>query len=366
MHVEIISRNAAAPLTAMSARRLLVFGGIAMVLGGMLFGDLFAVFRLHQNAGHMDLALLAASEAVANENPAAVNTAFGEMGGLLEDRGTKIDTHVHLTDVGYLALLLALVEPYVALSPAVKKRLARWFLAGGMLLPVGIFLIHYLGVAYSPSRVIGWASIVADSAGALLIVVLSVEAWGLWKFFASGAALSAEPSVRPESGSWEERALLTGGCMLVLVGFLYGAWYAARDLAEQENRETAIFHEMLKPTAAPQNRALVGAYSRLQGEKAVEIAAHSHLIEFGILAMLLSFVQPHVMLAAPWKRRSVELLLTGSFLLPLFVLLELRLGLVAGGIADTGGLMIIVALGAMLKGILRSSGSFNRPAGSPA
>jgi hypothetical protein len=38
------------------------------------------------------------------------------------------------------------------------------------------------------------------------------------------------------------------------------------------------------------------------------------------------------------------------------VLLELNLGLVAGGIADIGGLLVIVALVGMLVGILRYSG----------
>jgi hypothetical protein len=35
------------------------------------------------------------------------------------------------------------------------------------------------------------------------------------------------------------------------------------------------------------------------------------------------------------------------------VLLELQLGLVAGGIADTGGLLVIIALIGMLSGIKR-------------
>ena len=35
----------------MSARRLYIFGGIALIAAGLLFGDIFAVFVLHQNAG---------------------------------------------------------------------------------------------------------------------------------------------------------------------------------------------------------------------------------------------------------------------------------------------------------------------------
>jgi hypothetical protein len=49
-------------------------------------------------------------------------------------------------------------------------------------------------------------------------------------------------------------------------------------------------------------------------------------------------------------------LLGGSVVLPIFVLLELKFGLLAGGIADMGGLAVLVALVGMLAGVLRYSG----------
>ena len=61
-----------------------------------------------------------------------------------------MDTHVHLTGFGYLALLLALVQPYLATRERRKRQLAGIFLAGAVLLPIGVFLIHYVGLSYSP------------------------------------------------------------------------------------------------------------------------------------------------------------------------------------------------------------------------
>ncbi len=55
-------------------------------------------------------------------------------------------------------------------------------------------------------------------------------------------------------------------------------------------------------------------------------------------------------------------LLAGSVILPVFVLLELKLGLLAGGIADVGGLLVIVALSAMLVGVLRHGGRLDAAA----
>jgi hypothetical protein len=352
-------------LALVSATRILIFGGIALIAGGMLFGDIFAVFVLHQNGGQTGQALMAASQAVAAGSPLEVKAAFERIGGLLEDHGTKVDAHVHMTDAGFFALLLALLQPYAALRPELKRLLAWLFVAGGALLPIGIFLIHYVGLAYSPSPVIGWASVLADSAGALLIAVLVVEAWALWKHFQTGNPVS-ELEIPPDR-SWERRTLLAGGTLLVLAGFLYGAWYASVDLYSHEARETRIFHSIVDSAANGQITSTEGVedYGALAAERAVKIAAHSHIIEFGLLAILLSFVQHYVYLGETWKRRWVSVLLAGSMILPVFVLLELKLGLLAGGIADVGGLMVVVALVGMLAGIVRHTGSLDETGAQP-
>jgi len=211
--------------------------------------------------------------------------------------------------------------------------------------------------------VIGWASILADFAGALLIIVLVAEARGFRNYVRTRKF--AEPAL-PEDEGWSRRALLTGGTLLVLLGFLHGAWYAGIYLYEHERMETDILQNMI--TAAGANDLVtatdqVGNFGNLSGARAVNIAAHSHIIEFGLLAMLLSFVQPYVFLSEPWRRRWTQVLLAGSVVLPVFVLLELRFGLVAGGVADIGGLMVIVALIAMLVGVLRYTGTLDSPTG---
>jgi len=343
----------------MSARRLYIFGGIALIAAGLLFGDIFAVFILHQNAARQGEALIAASRAVAAGNAAAVNEVFSHLGILLENRGTKVDAHVHMIDAGYLALLLALVQPYIALSRQTKKSLAALFIAGGVLLPVGIFLIHYIGLTGSPFAAIGWASVLADSAGALLILVLILQAWGFRKYLRSRQL--SEPEL-PAEDSMPRRALLTGGPILVLLGFVHGAYYAGTFLYEHERMETVILQRLIDAATAGNLDAAtaeVGNFGGLAGARAVNIAAHSHIIEFGLLAMLLSFVQPFVFLSDKWKRRWVKLLLGGSVILPVFVLLELKLGLLAGGIADIGGLMVIIGLIGMLIGILRYAGGLD-------
>jgi hypothetical protein len=158
------------------------------------------------------------------------------------------------------------------------------------------------------------------------------------------------------------RVLFAGGLALVLFGFLQGAYYAGVDLYRHEVLDYSLLSEMTITAAAKNVAAVdtaVGEYGELAGEKAVDIAAHAHAIEFGLLAMLLGFFQPYVRLRESWKRNWAWLLLLGSLVLPVFVLLELKLGLLAGGIADVGGGLVILALLAMWIGIVRYTGEID-------
>lgn len=351
----------------MSSRRLLVMGGILAILVGMVFGDIFAVFILHPNAGRIGENLLAATDAVSAGNPEKVLAHFATIGKLLENRGTKVDTHVHAIAFGFLALLLALVQPYAKLAERRQKQLAKVFIIGSVLLPVSVFLIYYVGLAYSPLHSIGWASILADFGGLLVIIATAGFLWGIWRHFRSNAAAPDDPMLR--ASEWSSRALRAGGTLLILAGFLHGAYYAWANLYEHEAREVKLLATMVDRASAGDRGAAhqaVQAYGALAGEKAVAIAAHSHVIEFGLLALLLSFIQPFVFLSERWKRRWVVILLAGSILLPVFVQAEIKWGLVAGGIADTGGLLVIVALCAMLTGIVRYTGRLDASPGGAA
>lgn len=351
-------RSGDGTFAAWSARRLLIIGGIGLIALGMIFGDIFAVFILHQNAARISEALLAATHAIGAQDAHGVLDHFSAIGRFLEHRGTKVDAHAHMITFGYLALLLALIQPYVALDERRKKRMAVLFLIGAIVLPVSVFLIYYVGLAYSPLETIGWASILADFGGLLVIIACLDQLIGLWRYVRRRRLGEARATSLLE-WSWSSRALLVGGTLLVLLGFLYGGYYAAVDLYAHEEGEVTTLRTIIERAAAnemTEAERAVDAYGLLQADQAVKIAAHAHIIEFGLLAMLLAFVQPYVFLSQRWRRRWVVVLLIGSVVLPVFVFLEIEWGLVAGGIADVGGLLIIIALLGMLVGVLRHTG----------
>ena len=55
-------------------------------------------------------------------------------------------------------------------------------------------------------------------------------------------------------------------------------------------------------------------------------------------------------------RRWVAVFLVGAVGLPISILAEMRFGLLAGGFADTFGLLMIISLFAMLFGVWRHTG----------
>jgi len=367
-----VSRDGAATsaghsFARLSPERLLVFGGIALILVGMVFGDVFAVFILHPNADRIGSHLLEATQAVAAGDTIAIQAQFARISALLENRGTKVDTHVHIIKFGYLSLILALIQPYIALAEHVRKRWAQVFLAGAILLPVSVFCIHYVGLTYSPLQFIGWASITADLGGLLVIVACLGFLAGLWGYLTGSRQTTTQAEQVFRDQSWAARTLLAGGTLLILAGFLHGAYYAGVYRDAHEEQDAALLGAMADRAASGDLTAAVEAvkqYGALQGSKAVHIAAHSHIIEFGLMAILLAFVQSYVFLSERWKRRWVVVFLLGSVILPLFVLLELRWGLVAGGGADVGGLLVILALIGMLVGICRHSGRLDAQSGA--
>lgn len=342
----------------LSARRLLLLVGIALIVVGMIFGDAFAIFVLHQNAARVGAGLTAAAHAALAGDKSSVAANFTNVGSSLENRGTKVDAHVHMIEFGYLALLLAVMMPWVVFAEKTKRAIAWIFLFGAVLLPVGVFFIHYVGLAHSPLKAIGWASIFADAGGVCVLVATAAYLVGLYKYFRGRTKLSA-PDELLGARTGTGRLLLAGGLVLILLGFAHGAYYAASDLYRQEGMDYSLLSNMVIASVSHDNSALdvaLARYGELQGDKAVKIAAHAHIIEFGLLAMILSFFQPYVRFSDVWKRRWARVLLAGSVILPVCVLFELRFGLLAGGLADFGGALVIGALVAMWIGVARSAG----------
>ena len=344
---------------------MFAFCGIFLILAGMLLGDIFAVFVLHPNNARIGDAMYAAAMAIPAGNTDAIMGHFQSIGGFLENRGTKVDAHSHSVAIGYVAVLLAILQPFVAWSATTKLRVARAFVACAISLPIAIFTIHYAGLAYSPSGVIGWASIVADAAGLLIAVIVTIQLMGLWRYWRlwrKGSLAGAFDRVSLESGAG--RILLVGGSVLLLAGFLYGAGYAGYTQYLQSPGEVEILRGIVASAAEHKsvdaNFAAYGAYLAFRG---INTAAHAHINSMAILLLVLALIQPLVFLSAKWKNRWAGIIVVAAAALPVCILMEFKYGLIAGGLADISGLAAMIALSAMLFGLARRTGAIDSKQG---
>ncbi|MGI9296033.1 MAG: hypothetical protein ACR2PS_18775 [Pseudomonadales bacterium] len=346
------------------SQRLLTIGGILLVASGMLFGDVFAMFVLHPNNARIGEAMYAASQLIPAGDSEGILAHFMAIGGFLENRGTKVDTHSHVIHMGYIALLLAMLQPWVALSPTAKQRTAWLFIGSAALLPIAIFSIYYVGLAYSPLAHIGWASIFADFFGALLALAMFIQLWGLWQHKrGQGEQVQAHYLRQSNAAS---RVLLVGGLLLLVSGFLYGAAYAAWTQSGGGQSEVEILKSIVTHAAASEQELLnadFAAFGDYQMYRAINVAVHTHINEMGILLLLMAFVQAFVHYSDDTRRRWALLAVISGFGLPIGILLEINFGIVGSVLADFFGFTMIVSLMAMLFGLLRYTGAVDSTKG---
>ncbi|MEH6581874.1 MAG: hypothetical protein V7754_08065 [Halioglobus sp.] len=365
-HIELSSLEAQGPL-ASDSQRLLTIGGILLIVIGMLFGDIFAMFVLHPNNARIGEAMYTASQLIPAGDADGILAQFMAIGGFLENRGTKVDTHSHIIHMGYIALLLAMLQPWVALSPTVKQRTAWLFIVSALLLPMSIFSIYYLGLAYSPLGHIGWGSILADFFGALLALAMFIQFWGLWRYRQSQS--ERVQLAHPRSTNGASRALLVGGLLLLVSGFLYGAGYAAWTQTGGGGSEVEILKNIVTHAAASEQELLgadFGAFGNYQMYRAINIAVHTHINEMGILLLLMSFVQGFIHYRDSTRQRWAQLAIVSGFGLPIGILMEIKFGIFGSIVADFFGFTMIVSLTAMLFGLLRYTGARDSEKGDAA
>ena len=336
------------------SQRVLTVGGILVILAGMLFGEVFAIFILHPNNARIGEAMFAAAQLIPQGDVDGIFGHFQAIGGFLENRGTKVDAHSHAIHMGYIALLLAALQPWVNFSEAGKRRAAWFFVVCSIGLPISIFSIHYVGLAYSPLSHIGWGSIMADLFGALLAVAVFIQFLGLWR--QSRSVESLAPGQTGSSGQRAARVLLVGGLLLLVWGFLYGALYAAWLESGMAIPEVDILKSIVANAAAQQQDLLAedfAAYGNFQMYKANNAATQTHINEMGILMLLLSFAQGLLPYSESARTRWAMVAVVGGFMLPVGILLEIPYGVLGSVVADSGGFLVIFSLLAMLMGLLR-------------
>jgi hypothetical protein len=96
----------------------------------MTFGDIFAVFVLHQNAARVGAGLTAAANATPAGDSASVPVHLTDVGSFLENRGTR-GRYSRPHDRFWLSRpVLAALQPWVAFGEKTKRCLSPKFRMG--------------------------------------------------------------------------------------------------------------------------------------------------------------------------------------------------------------------------------------------
>jgi hypothetical protein len=335
------------------ARQLLVFGGIALILSGLLLGEVFAIFISHVASAQIRKEWIGSMiPAIERHDLAGVEAGYRRIEDLLERRGRIMDTHSHVIAYGFLALAVALLQPVSKYSERTRLALALCIVAGGFIQSLFVFVSYW---ATHHGR--DWALIASAAGGALVLLGVLGTIAGL-RGTPSRNDFATEISRLLSSAS--SQILLRTGAFLILVGMVFGFYYAWVFVTQHEPQQIGLLGAGLQAAMSRDSATAtnsIAAYRSLQSRIAIVTAAHSHVIEMGTMAMLLAFVQNFVFLSDRWKRRWAILFCVGGAVMPLCTYCASIFGLVPAGLADAFGLLSMVALFAMLCGLVRQTGA---------
>lgn len=151
------------------SRKVLVFGGMALVALGMLYGLYYAVFVEHQTLDQMGGSLAHAFASAAVQNSSQSQAALEAYARTKYDYVRQVDAHSHWIGLGMLLILLGVVFGRVNFSEAIRRVIAISLLAGSAVFPLAVLLQTY-------------------HHGALILKMLAVVGPGLVIFGLTGTA----------------------------------------------------------------------------------------------------------------------------------------------------------------------------------
>jgi hypothetical protein len=157
----------------MSARQILLLGGIALAILGMSYGLWYAVFAEHQALDGIGHSLASGFQAAAERNSAARESSLLQYREAKYSYDRQVDVHGHWIGLAMLLIVLAIAFDYVALSEKLKQLLAGTLLLGAALFPLGV-LMQTLSHGALPRAV-------AILGSALVIAALTGVVFGLMR-----------------------------------------------------------------------------------------------------------------------------------------------------------------------------------------
>ncbi len=152
------------------SRKLLLAGGLALVLWSMSYGLWYALFDEHQTLEKMGGSLATGFARAAERKLPEANAAIDDYAATRFEYVREVDVHSHWGGLATLLLLLGLVFDRVGYAERHRKILASLLVAGSVLFPLGVILQTF-------DRSIGPQALAA-AGSAMVIIALGAVALG--------------------------------------------------------------------------------------------------------------------------------------------------------------------------------------------
>jgi len=153
------------------ARKVLLFGGIALAAFGMFYGLYYALFVEHQTLDQMGGSLATAFVSAAEGKLPESQTALDTYAATKYDYVRQVDVHSHWIGLAMLMIVLGVAFDRVAFGERAALWIALGLTAGSVLFPLGVIL-----QTVSHGSVFGSALAIVGSA--LVIIALGATAVG--------------------------------------------------------------------------------------------------------------------------------------------------------------------------------------------
>jgi Na+/proline symporter len=153
----------------MSARQLLLFGGIALAILGMSYGLWYAVFAEHQALDGIGHSLSSGFQAAAERNSAAAENSLLQYRQAKYAYDRQVDVHGHWIGLAMLLIVLAIAFDHVSFPERFKMLLAWALFLGSALFPLGVLMQTWShGPLPRAIAILGSALVTAALAGMVL------------------------------------------------------------------------------------------------------------------------------------------------------------------------------------------------------
>ncbi len=121
-------------------RRLLIAGGLALLIWGMSYGLWFAVFDEHQTLERMGVSLATAFAKAAERKMPEAHAALDDYAATRFEYVREVDVHSHWSGLAMLLIVLGVVFDRVGYDERKRRGLAALLLAGSVIFPLGVIL----------------------------------------------------------------------------------------------------------------------------------------------------------------------------------------------------------------------------------